>query len=191
MTATFVAGHPKDSQDARCQAWLQPTRVHAGQWVEVAMQELLTMTMTWLAINFGLPVTYERPRVEIVSTEELAEVRYGSMAFDRLDDAAAVATAAVPSEIGHGIHAVYDDRRRTIFLPKGWSGATPADVSLLVHELTHHLQNVAGLTYDCPEAREAPAYRAQARWLELFGTTLADEFGLDAMTILLRTSCMR
>jgi hypothetical protein len=59
-----------------------------------------------------------------------------------------------------------------------------------VHELTH-LQNAAGLSDDCPEAREAPAHRAQARWLELFGTSLADEFGLDATTILLRTRCMR
>ena len=144
------------------------------------MQALLAVIVTWLSVNFGLSAVDEHPRVVFVAAAQMAEARHS-----RLDSDGAGA------EFGHGVHAFYDDRSRTIYLREEWAGTTPADVSLLVHELTHHVQNVAGLTYDCPEAREAPAYRAQARWLELFGKNLADEFGLDAMTILLRTSCMR
>jgi hypothetical protein len=59
-----------------------------------------------------------------------------------------------------------------------------------VHELVHHLQNVAGIPSACAEAREKPAYQAQERWLQLFGTSLAEEFQIDAMTILVRTNCM-
>jgi hypothetical protein len=87
------------------------------------------------------------------------------------------------------VNAIYDDASRTIYLPEQWTGATPAEVSLLVHELVHHLQNVAGLKFDCAEAREKLAYSAQARWLELFGKTLVDEFSLDPMTVLVRTNC--
>jgi uncharacterized protein DUF6647 len=154
------------------------------------MQALLTVIVTWLSISFGLPTNYEHPRVELVSAAEMADVRHSRVA-SRLPDRIAAETApSAPPEFGHEVHAIYDDGSRTIYLPAEWTVATPAEVSLLVHELVHHLQNVTGLTYDCPEAREKPAYRAQARWLELFGKNLADEFGLDAMTILLRTSCM-
>jgi hypothetical protein len=146
------------------------------------MQALLTVIMTWLSVNFGLPAVDEYPRVAFVAAAQMTEARHSRLDPDQPDGAGA--------EFGHGVHAFYDDRSRTIFLPEGWAATTPADVSLLVHELTHHLQHVAGLTYDCPEAREAPAYGAQARWLDLFDKNLADEFGLDAMTILLRTSCM-
>jgi hypothetical protein len=39
--------------------------------------------------------------------------------------------------------AVYDDLTKTIFLPHSWKGETPADLSVLVHEMVHHLQNNA------------------------------------------------
>ena len=154
------------------------------------MQALLTVVVTWLSINFGLPASYEHPRVEFVPTAQMAEVRHSRVASGRSDLVLADAVPSAPPEFGD-VHAIYDDQSRTIYLPEGWAGTTPAEVSVLVHELVHHLQNVAGLANDCPEARERPAYRAQARWLELFGTNLADEFGIDAMTVLVRTSCMR
>ncbi|MDP2618776.1 MAG: hypothetical protein Q8P46_01135 [Hyphomicrobiales bacterium] len=154
------------------------------------MQMLLTAIVTWLSINFGLPAIYEHPRVEFASAAKMAEVRYGRLASIRPDRVAAEAGHSAPPEFGHGVQAIYDDRSRTIYLPEGWTGATPAEVSVLVHELVHHLQNIAELKYDCSGAREKPAYRAQARWLEVFGKNLVDEFELDAMTILMRTSCM-
>lgn len=42
-----------------------------------------------------------------------------------------------------------------------------------------------------PVTGPAASGRLQARWPELFGKGLEDEFGLDAMTILVRTNCMR
>jgi hypothetical protein len=86
--------------------------------------------------------------------------------------------------------ALYDDATRTIYLPAGWTGETPAELSVLVHEMVHHLQNVAGLRYECAAARERPAHVAQDRWLALFGRSLVDEFALDSMTLLVRTACM-
>lgn len=97
---------------------------------------------------------------------------------------------SAPPEAFRQVHAVYDDRSRTIYLPEGWPADSPADVSILVHELVHHLQNVGGLTYACLQARERPTYQAQARWLDLFGATLANEFGIDATTVLVRTTCV-
>lgn len=155
------------------------------------MQSLLTVIVTWLSINFGLPPVYEHPRVEFVSAAKMMKVRYGRLPSNRPEGVGAKAVHSAPTEFGHDVHAIYDDLSRTIYLPEGWTGETPAEVSVLVHELVHHLQNVAVLKYDCSEAREKPAYLAQARWLELFGKSLADEFKIDAMTILVRTNCMR
>ena len=88
------------------------------------------------------------------------------------------------------VHGYYDDATRTIYLPKGWTGNSPAELSLLVHEMVHHVQNVAGMTYACPEEREKLAYAAQRQWLALFGRELMKEFKLDPMTLLVRTNCM-
>jgi hypothetical protein len=60
---------------------------------------------------------------------------------------------------------------------------------MLVHEMVHHLQNMAGLTFACPEAREKPAYRAQQDWLALSGRDFFAEFATDPFSLLVRTEC--
>jgi hypothetical protein len=121
----------------------------------------------------------------------MAEVRYSRLASARLSHVAGEGRWLVPTGFGQDVEAIYDDVSRTVYLAENWTGATPAEVSVLVHELVHHLQNVGGLKYDCVEAREKPAYRAQSRWLELFGKSLIEEFGLDPMTVLVRTNCIQ
>jgi hypothetical protein len=54
----------------------------------------------------------------------------------------------------------------------------------------HHLQNVGGLTFACPQEREKLAYEAQERWLKLFGRDLEQDFDLDRFTLLVTTNCM-
>ncbi len=86
--------------------------------------------------------------------------------------------------------AVYDEATRTIYLPEGWRGASPAEVSVLVHEMVHHLQSLARVKFECPQEREKIAYMAQDRWLGLSGRSLEREFGIDPFTRLVRTGCM-
>jgi len=59
----------------------------------------------------------------------------------------------------------------------------------LVHEMVHHLQNMAGMKYACPAAREKLAYAAQQEWLELTGVDFFRSFETDRMTLLVRTTC--
>ncbi|KUO59271.1 MAG: hypothetical protein APF80_03125 [Alphaproteobacteria bacterium BRH_c36] len=74
-------------------------------------------------------------------------------------------------------------------MPHGWTGETPAEASILVHETVHHLQHGGNLHYDCPQARERLAYAAQQRWLADHGLTLAETFGVDDLTISVRSMC--
>ena len=86
--------------------------------------------------------------------------------------------------------AIYDDSTRTIYLPLGWTGATARERSVLVHELVHHLQNLAGLKYACGGAREMPAYLAQRKWLDIHGLDLEKEFDVDMFTIVALSACI-
>lgn len=132
------------------------------------MDPLLTAIVTWLSLNLGMPAIHEHPQVRFVAPQTMEALR-GSP---------------------QSVEAIYDDASRTVYLHDKWEGKTPADLSVLVHEMVHHLQNVGGLKYECPQAREQQAYAAQQRWLGLFGSDLEKAFELDAMTLLVRTRCM-
>ena len=141
------------------------------------MDALLTMIVLWLSANFGLPAPPTHAKIEIVPPSEIATKRYGP--FHRV----------LPDAVGQ-IVAVYDGSRDTIMLPTGWTGSTPAELSVVVHEVVHHLQKAANLTYECPGAREELAFAAQEKWLNLFGRSLASDFEIDPFTLKVRTSCI-
>ena len=140
---------------------------------------LLTEISTWIAQNFDLPAFDPPPKIVFATPGQIASIRYRGVLNHQ------------PSAIaGSEIVAVYDDSTQTIYLSEGWRGTTPAEVSILVHEMVHHLQSLAGTKFECPQAREQLAYAAQQRWLGLFGHNLEDDFQLDPFTLLVTTRCM-
>lgn len=150
---------------------------------------LLTMIVTWLSMNFDLPATQDLPQVEVVEQMKMATLLYRGLVSDLQPRTTVEVRQTMPLNAGRDLLAIYDVRRKTIYLREGWTGAAPADLSVLVHEMVHHLQNVAGLRYACPEEREKLAFAAQEQWLALFGRTLADDLELDPFTVLVRTTC--
>ncbi len=50
-----------------------------------------------------------------------------------------------------------------------WDPEDPTQLSLLVHELVHHVQMFDKRQWRCPAAKEAQAYELQNRWLEQHG----------------------
>lgn len=139
------------------------------------MEPLLNAMMLWLSLNFALPLVPEQPRVLRVTPDRLVAIRYGGL------------MARVPDRTVVG---AYDARSRTIYLRDDWDNHNAADLSVLLHELVHFMQDRAASHFECPAAREAPAYAAQQRWLEFYGTDLQSAFGIDAMTLKLRTACL-
>jgi hypothetical protein len=147
---------------------------------------LLTEISTWLVANFDLPAIDQLPKIAFVSPAQIAAFHYGnSVTGQQQGTLAHDQTISGRSDI----LAVYDHTTQTIYLPNGWQGANPSEMSVLVHEMVHHLQNRAQLKHACPQEREKLAYRAQDRWLERFGRSLASEFELDGFTLLVRTNC--
>ena len=142
---------------------------------------------TWLSKNFDLPEIEAKPRIELVPPATIAAIRYRGL-MPQSPNAKSTDEAAL--DASRRTVAIYDDATQTIYLPEGWNGASPAEMSVLVHEMVHHIQNRGQLKYECAQEREKLAYAAQGRWLGLFGLTLSGEFELDPFTLLVRTRCM-
>jgi uncharacterized protein DUF6647 len=132
----------------------------------------LTTMVTWVSNTVGLPANYDLPRVERVPHLKLAAVFHGSQFVSP----------------GRGL-GIYDDDKKAILLPSEWTGSKPEDLSILVHEMVHHLQNLAGLQFQCPQEREKLAYIAQERWLAASGRSLEMNFRIDPETFLFNTEC--
>jgi hypothetical protein len=144
----------------------------------------LTTVVLWLAANFGLPAIHEHPRVEFLPPSKIFALRYKGLVGSQLRD-----NAVPPVDGQRETVAVYDDALRTIYLPEGWTGHTPAETSIVVHEMVHHLQNLGKEKFECPQQREKIAYQAQERWLRLFGSDLLKEFEIDPFTVVTITGC--
>ena len=146
------------------------------------MNALMTAIVLWLAANFDLPAINEHPRVEFVPPARITALRYSGISGGQPNSPAGNAGQ-------REVVAVYDDASSTIYLPEGWSGNSPAELSVLVHEMVHHLQNRGKLKFECPRQREKLAYKAQEQWLQLFGHDLEHDFEIDPFTRLVISSC--
>lgn len=146
----------------------------------IPQPQLLKALIAWASAETGLPSTNHLPRVVLVTREDLETLRYAL---------AAPGSQVESLDQSDEVMSFYNTIERKILLQVGWSGRTPAESSILVHEMVHHLQTEAGIKFDCPEEREALAYEAQQKWLGKFGTSLAQEFGIDKLTLLVRTHC--
>lgn len=109
---------------------------------------------SWLSANFGLPTMHDLPRVDYVSASEI-ESRQSAQSLE--------------TETMMENPAVYDSRTHTIYLPESWNGSTPAELSVFVRQLLHHLQDEAKNAYHCTPDSDKFALAVQRHWLAMFG----------------------
>jgi hypothetical protein len=157
------------------------SEIQSGSNATLIAASLLDEIELWLASNFDLPTTKERPAIVVVTQAELVA--------KRLQQNSPSEGAAQVDPTQRRVVALYDDRARAIFLTDDWIGTSPSDKSILVHEMVHHMQNLSGIKYECPMAREKPAYLAQDKWLGQFGLSLEKEFDVDMFTIVVSSAC--
>jgi hypothetical protein len=132
--------------------------------------------MVWVAGELGQPLPAALPAVGFAEPDAMAGLR-------------APGGVTQPGA-GFDVIAVYDTIARTIYLPVGWTGDTPEALSVLVHEMVHHLQAASGARFACPAAREKAAFALQDRFLHRFGRDLETAFGTNALFLLVATNCM-
>ena len=150
---------------------------------------LMTVIVMWLSANFDLPAYYNHPQLEFLPSEEI-EFIYELHSKNLPENSTKTASHEVSVLDRHGnIVSIYDSSTRKLLLSDKWKGDTPAEASILVHEMVHHLQNASQKTYECPARQEELAYEAQRQWLKLFKKDLFVEFDLDEFTVKLLAMC--
>ena len=137
-----------------------------GEATQKPSEPLLGAIALWVSKEFGLSTIQRYPEIAIVSSDVIIGLRYKGLLPSTGQEMAAGAAMARPQT--NDTLAIYSDREQTIYLAEGWSGGTAAGLSILVHEMVHHFQNVLGVKHECPQEREKLAYKAQDRWLSLF-----------------------
>jgi hypothetical protein len=152
------------------------------------MDALLIAIVVWLSANYDLPAIFDLPRIERAPSTEMAALRNRGLPASHRGGSA-IQDQESSYEKMRDVVAVYNDRTRTIYLSDKWSGRTPSELSILVHEMVHHLQNATGIKYECPAEREKLAYEAQDKWLSQFGRNLESEFQINGLALLISTSC--
>ncbi|QEL24823.1 hypothetical protein FQV39_21220 [Bosea sp. F3-2] len=161
-------------------------RIRLGSGFEIVIGQkqiepggrLLEAIAIWVGAKLEQPVPASLPRLVFEPAGQIAASRLKQYASEIIQQ------QGRPSII-----SIYDSREKIIYLTDAWTGATAADLSVLVHELVHHFQEMHQTKFECDAAHEAKAFELQEKWLRLFGLSLEGEFQIDPFTLLVRTSC--
>lgn len=161
-------------------------RLRLGSGFEIVIGErqldpggrLLEALAIWVGAKLGQPLPASLPKLVFKPVGQVAALRLKQNASE-----------IIQQQGRPDILSIYNSREKIIYLGDTWSGATAADLSVLVHELVHHFQDAHQIKFACDAAREAEDFELQEKWLRLFGGSLEEEFQIDPFTLLVRTSC--
>jgi hypothetical protein len=137
--------------------------------------ELMRALMAWASPRLGLPVPDELPRVVRKDHCGLQAIAYPGR--DCPDEGSRVLAL-----YGSGVMWINND----------WRADSLRYVSILLHELIHHMQHHAGVEpIPCAaKALEKPAYEAQFAFLEAAGVDPYETIGINALMLIFVTNCM-
>jgi hypothetical protein len=137
--------------------------------------ELMRALMTWASPRLGLPVPDQLPTI-------VRKDHCGLQAIARPGQDC--------PEPGNGVLALYGSG--VIWMNNDWSADSLKDVSILLHELVHHMQHHAEVpkTPCAQEAWEKPAYDAQFAFLEAAGVDPYEIIGINPLMLIFVINCM-
>ena len=113
------------------------------------MKEIIAWLMLWLGTNTYLNADHPHPTVILMPQAEM-----NSLYFKDNDHE--------PDSL-HGLYNKEDD---TIILPDDWNKEDPFDMSVLLHELVHYLQDVNGMQFNCTQEMEKDSWPIQQNFLK-------------------------
>ena len=112
------------------------------------MKELITSLLIWLGANSDFNVNMDVPVVMFLPQERMEQIYY-------------------KEQEKHGdLHAFYDTDHDTIVLPDTWDRREPWDLSVLLHEIIHYVQDQNDIKFSCVQEMEGPTYPLQKQYLK-------------------------
>jgi hypothetical protein len=137
------------------------------------MKALILALMTWASAQTGLPVPEVQPIVKHATAEQMWHMARPGTEYD-----------AAGSQQYLGLYA-----NGVMWLRDDWSVESVRDVSILLHEVVHHMQEEAGQEYPCRGASERVAHEAQFAWLEAAGLDPFETIGINGLYYVMVTTC--
>lgn len=137
------------------------------------MKALILALMTWASAQTGLPVPDTPPIVKHATAEQMHYMAQPGTEYD-----------AASAQQYLGLYA-----NGVMWLRDDWDVGNVRDVSVLLHEVVHHMQEEAGAEYRCRVASERVAHEAQFAWLEAAGLDPFETIGMNKLFYVMVTTC--
>lgn len=134
------------------------------------MKEIITALIIWLGANSDFNVNMDVPTVVFLSQDQMELQYFGeSHTGDHSE-----------------LHAFYDTQKNIIVLPDTWDRRKPWDLSVLLHELVHYVQDQNNTEFNCMQEMEQESWPLQQRYLtEVHGV----EWNYDKLWHLMVSNC--
>jgi hypothetical protein len=113
------------------------------------MKEILTALMIWFGANTPLQVNHELPKVIFLQQATMEQMFYGDTEYQ-----------------ADQLHGMYNQDLDTIYLQDDWDSKSAWDMSVLVHEMVHYLQDMNNLEFNCTAEMEKDAWPIQQKYLK-------------------------
>ena len=133
------------------------------------MKEIITWLFIWLGTNTYFNTNHPHPTVLLMPQEEMNRLYYQDN--DHEPDS---------------LHGLYDKSNDTIILPDDWNKEDPFEMSVLLHELVHYLQDVNGMEFKCTREMEKDAWPIQQSFLK---QVYNYDWNYDKLWYLMISSC--
>ena len=105
--------------------------------------------MIWIGANTNYNVDVLEPKILFVTQDQLEQAYYGGEKYE-----------------GVTLHGFYDTKLNLIILPDTWDRTDPWNISVLLHETIHYLQDVNQMKYPCIEEMEKDTWPLQKQYLK-------------------------
>lgn len=113
------------------------------------MKEIIAWLFIWLGTNTYLNTDHPHPEVVFMPQEEMNALYYQDN--DHEPDS---------------LHGLYNKEEDTIILRDDWNKDDPWDMSVLLHELVHYLQDVNEMKFTCTAEMEKDSWPIQQNFLK-------------------------
>jgi len=113
------------------------------------MKEIITALMIWLGANSDFNVNMDIPTVMFLPQDKMEQQYYGDKKHSDIN-----------------LHAFYDTEHDIIVLPDTWDRRKPWDLSVLLHEIIHYVQDQNEVRFNCVQEMEVKTWPLQQKYLQ-------------------------
>ena len=113
------------------------------------MKEIITALMIWLGANSDFNVNMDIPTVIFLPQDQMEQQYYGGKKHSDIN-----------------LHAFYDTENDIIVLPDTWDRREPWDLSVLLHEIIHYVQDQNEVRFNCVQEMEVKTWPLQQKYLQ-------------------------